>query len=121
MTRIVAGVPQLIADLGFSAPIDGRADALAGASLQDLGATEGAIARSLASGLATVDELVATTDLPVATVLAALTLLERRGLATGIHGRYRPAGSLLGEPPTIRAGHRVPRTTVAGSREPVLP
>lgn len=120
-TRIVAGVPQLIADLGFSRPVGGRPDALAGASVQDLGVTEGAIARSLASGLATVDELVAATDLPVATVLAALTLLERRGLATGIHGRYRPAGTLLGEPPTIRGGHRVPRPTVAASRRTVLP
>ena len=120
-TRIVAGVPQLIADLGFSRPIDGRADALAGASLQDLGVTEAVIARSLASGLATVDELVAVTDLPVATVLTALMLLERRGLAIGIHGRYRPAGSLLGEPPTIRGGHRVPRATVAASRDTVLP
>ena len=72
-------------------------DALAAASSQDLGRTEAAVARGLVDGRATVDELVATTDLPVATVLAALTLLERRGLTSGAHGRYRPAGTLLGE------------------------
>jgi predicted Rossmann fold nucleotide-binding protein DprA/Smf involved in DNA uptake len=54
------------------------------------------------AGRVTVDELVATTDLPVATVLTALMLLERRGLAVGIHGRYRPAGPLLGEPIPVR-------------------
>jgi predicted Rossmann fold nucleotide-binding protein DprA/Smf involved in DNA uptake len=54
------------------------------------------------AGRVTVDELVATTDLPVATVLTALMLLERRGLAVGIHGRYRPAGPLLGEPVSVR-------------------
>jgi DNA-binding IclR family transcriptional regulator len=54
------------------------------------------------AGHVTVDELVAVTDLPVATVLTALVLLERRGLTVGIHGRYRPAGPLLGEPVRIR-------------------
>jgi DNA processing protein len=97
VTHIVAGVPQLIADLGFSkVPIVDR-DALIAATSQDLGRTEAVVARSLVDGHATVDELVATTDLPVATVLAALTLLERRGLTSGAHGRYRPAGTLLGE------------------------
>jgi hypothetical protein len=50
-------------------------------------------------GRATVDELVATTGWPVASVLAALTLLERRGLALGVHGRFRPAGALAAEDP----------------------
>jgi hypothetical protein len=50
-------------------------------------------------GRATVDELVAATGWPVASVLAALTLLERRGLALGVHGRFRPAGSLAGADP----------------------
>lgn len=102
--RIVAGIPQLIADLewgrgardGRSAPADG----LVGASLQDLGRTGGQVAQALLAGLATVDELVAETDLPVATVLASLALLEGRGLVAGLHGRYRPAGPLLGEPAT---------------------
>jgi hypothetical protein len=81
-----------------------------------------ALARSLVAGLATVDELVATTDYPVATVLAALTMLERRGLAIGAYGRYRPAGSLLGEVRTFREDAlRKTRGAVARPKEPVLP
>jgi len=100
--HIVAGVPQLIADLGYAQPSAGARDAVAAATAQSLGEVEGAIAAELVAGRVTVDELVATTDLPVATVLTALVLLERRGLAVGIHGRYRPAGPLLGERPRIQ-------------------
>ena len=100
--HIVAGVPQLIADLGYAQPTAGARDAVAAATTQSLGAVEATIAAELVAGRVTVDELVAATDLPVATVLTALVLLERRGLAVGIHGRYRPAGSLLGEPARIR-------------------
>lgn len=100
--HIVAGIPQLIADLGFARPVAGARDAVAAAATQSLGTVEGAIAAELMAGRVTVDELVATTDLPVATVLTALMLLERRGLAVGIHGRYRPAGALLGEPVPIQ-------------------
>jgi hypothetical protein len=64
---------------------------------------------------------VAATDLPIATVLAGLNLLERRGLAIGMYGRYRPAGTLLGDGPRIVGGRRVPRASVARSRDPVLP
>jgi DNA processing protein len=99
--HIVAGIPQLIADLGYAQPIPGMRDAVAAATTQSLGTVEGAIAAQLVAGHVTVDELVAVTDLPVATVLSALVLLERRGLAVGIHGRYRPAGPLLGEPVRI--------------------
>ena len=99
--HIVAGIPQLIADLGFARPIPGMRDAVAAATTQSLGKVEGVIAAQLVAGHVTVDELVAVTDLPVATVLSALVLLERRGLAVGIHGRYRPAGPLLGEPVRI--------------------
>jgi DNA processing protein len=120
-TRIVAGVPQLIADLGFSAPTTEEPDAVGVATRLDLRPVEAAIAAALTRGVATVDELVAATDLPVATVLAGLTLLERRGLATGVFGRYRPAGTLLGEGPRIVGGRRVPRAPVARTRDPVLP
>ncbi len=99
--RIVAGIPQLIADLGFSRPAADARDALSTATTQALGTTEATVAAELVAGRITVDELVAATDLPVATVLAALTMLERRGLAAGVHGRYRPAGTLLGEAPRI--------------------
>ena len=122
VTHVVAGVPQLIADLGFSeAPAVDR-DALSAATSQDLGRTEAAIARGLVDGHATVDELVATTDLPVATVLAALTLLERRGLTSGAHGRYRPAGTLLGEQTVFwEEAARDERRAVARAGQPVLP
>jgi DNA processing protein len=100
--HLVAGIPQLIADLGFAESIAGMRDAVAAATHQSLGKVEGAIAAQLVAGHVTVDELVAVTDLPVASVLTALVLLERRGLAVGVHGRYRPAGPLLGERVRIR-------------------
>ncbi len=100
--HIVAGIPQLIADLGYAQPRAGVGDALAAAATQSLGVVERSIAAELVAGRVTVDELVAATDLPVATVLTALVMLERRGLAVGVHGRYRPAGSLLGEPARLR-------------------
>jgi DNA processing protein len=99
--QLVAGIPQLIADLGLSRPAGDTRDALSTAATQHLGVTESSVAAELVAGRVTVDELVAATDLPVATVLAALTMLERRGLAAGVYGRYRPAGTLLGEQPPI--------------------
>lgn len=113
--RIVAGIPQLIADLGYAAADPGRdaggedgpaRDALSTATASTLGRAEAAVADALVAGHATVDELVAVTDLPVAAVLATLTLLERRGLAAGTFGRYRPAGTLLGEGRRVRGGRR---------------
>ncbi len=74
------------------------ASRLTSAALAVLGGTERVVASAIVAGRATVDELVAVTDLPVAAVLATLALLERRGLVAGRHGRYRPAGALLGEP-----------------------
>jgi DNA processing protein len=98
--RIVAGIPQLIDDLGLADRLaqPGVTPTVA-ATLADVGAAAGRIGRELVVGRATVDELVAATGWPVASVLAALTLLERRGLALGVHGRFRPAGSLAGADP----------------------
>ena len=98
--RIVAGIPQLIDDLGLADHLaePGVAPGIA-ATLADVGQAAGRIGRELVHGRATVDELVAATGWPVASVLAALTLLERRGLALGVHGRFRPAGSLAGADP----------------------
>jgi DNA processing protein len=114
--RIVAGVPQLLADLGL---VHGsRTAALAPATISVLGETAGRIAARLVDGLATVDELVAATGLPVATVLATLTLLERDHLAVGVHGRFRPAGTLavqLSADPRRRPG------ALARSDDPMLP
>lgn len=107
--RIVAGIPQLIDDLGLADHLaePGVATDVA-ATLADVGEAAGRIGREIVLGRATVDELVAATGWPVASVLAALTLLERRGLALGIHGRFRPAGSLAGADP-IQMGPRRPR------------
>lgn len=64
------------------------------ALLIELGAGPRRIAAELLRGRTTADELVATTGLPIAGVLAALTLLESRGLVAGVYGRYRPVGPL---------------------------
>jgi DNA processing protein len=122
LAGIVTGVPQLIADLGFSADVRIGRDATAAASVQGLGQTEALIARTLLAGRATVDELVAATDLPIATVLAGLTLLQRKGLTSGAHGRYRPAGPLLGEQGAFweRAG-KERSGSVAPAGQPLLP
>jgi DNA processing protein len=120
--HLVAGVPQLIADLGYTNPIGNRDMRLAEATIQDLGETESAVAQALVAGLATVDELVAGTDFPVATVLAAITMLERRGLAAGSYGRYRPSGALLGEQRMFRQDSlRRTLGRVARAGQPMLP
>lgn len=95
--RIVAGIPELIQDLGL---LDGGSPVVSGArpsldaELLELGGTAKSIAVELVRGRSTLDELVAATGHPVATALGALTLLEMRGLATSAYGRYRPAGRL---------------------------
>jgi DNA processing protein len=114
--RIVAGVPQLLDDLGL-AP-GSRAAPLAPGTIADLGRTAGRIAQGLVDGLATVDELVAASGLPVATVLATLTILERDKLALGVHGRYRPAGTLAVQRP---AGRRRRGGALARTDDPMLP
>ncbi len=122
VAQIVTGIPQLVADLGYTGVAKPALDALAGASMQELGRTEALIASSLLSGLATVDELVATTDLPIATVLAALTLLQRKGLVTGAHGRYRPAGTMLGFQTSFwERASEGRRRVVARAGQPLLP
>lgn len=102
--RIVAGVPQLIDDLGLANHLaEPGVSSQAAATLADVGPAARRLGRELVLGRATVDELVAVTGWPVASVLAGLTLLERRGLAVGIHGRFRPAGGLaLVDPATVR-------------------
>jgi DNA processing protein len=99
--RIVAGIPQLIDDLGLADHLtEPGVTTDAAARLVEVGPAGGRIGRELVLGRATVDELVAATGWPVAGVLAALTLLERYGLAVGIHGRFRPAGGLAAADPT---------------------
>jgi DNA processing protein len=98
--RIVTGVPQLIADLGYAGDPEATSTRPIAATLQLLGSTEARVADAILAGRVTVDELVAVTGLSVATILATLTLLERQGLIVGTYGRYRPAGTLL-EPPVV--------------------
>ena len=69
------------------------------AAVDGLNPTERTVAEALLDGARTVDAVVALTDLPVATVLATLTLLERRGVVVGRHGRFQPDGDLLGPRP----------------------
>lgn len=105
--RIVAGIPQLLDDLGFAGPEAGSQASVAtadrrstgrapsaGAVLASLGTAERTIAAAMVDGMATADELVATTGLSIAAVLSTITLLEGRGLAVGAYGRYRPSGAL---------------------------
>ena len=107
--RIVAGVAELIEDLGLLHEVPARATG-AGASGTAVGrrprasgdviavlpAPERAVARALVVGHGSVDELVAVTGQAGATVLGVLTALESRGLAVEAFGRYRAAGALAG-------------------------
>ncbi|HKG57589.1 MAG TPA: DNA-processing protein DprA, partial [Candidatus Limnocylindrales bacterium] len=96
--RVVAGIPQLIADLEIELPdATGQPPQLAvpiEAVLGTLGAGPRRIAGELLAGRSTADELVAVTGLTIAGVLGALTLLESRGLVAGVYGRYRAVGEL---------------------------
>ena len=96
--RIVAGIPELIEDLGLlhhepTEPGLVRRPSLE-AELVEVGATAREVARALLGTQGTLDELVASTGHPPATVLSAITLLELRGLVTTTYGRYRAAGRL---------------------------
>jgi DNA processing protein len=107
--RIVAGVPELLDDLGLAGDQrltpdqPDRAERPAPASLEavlaSVGAFERAIALEVAAGRGTVDELVLATSGTGATVLGALTALEVRGLVLEAYGRYRAAGALAGASP----------------------
>lgn len=101
--RVVAGIPELLEDLGYrdgTIRTDGaaRRSGLPRAAAGGTGLTsvEEAIAVRLAAGLGTVDELVIATGEAPATVLGALTALEVRGMVIETFGRYRAAGSLAG-------------------------
>jgi DNA processing protein len=99
--RIVAGIPQLVEDLGLARNLaEAGVPNGAAATLVEVGPAAGRIGREVLQGRATVDELVAVTDWPVASVLTALTVLERAGLVVGIHGRFRAAGPLAAADPT---------------------
>jgi DNA processing protein len=112
LVRIVAGIPELIEDLGLlEAPTSmppGAGRPSLEAELLDLGSTAREVARAILATQGTLDELVAATGHEPATVLSAITLLELRGLATTTYGRYRPAGRLAAaaRPAPARRKHR---------------
>jgi len=106
--RIVSGIPELLDDLDLVGerrtrmPGSGGGRAAAPrqkglsmeAVLATLGPVERAIAREVAAGRGSVDELVLATGGTGALVLGALTSLEIRGLVLETFGRYRAAGPL---------------------------
>jgi DNA processing protein len=123
VVRIVAGVPQLLEDLGLMAsaafPVRAPGRLLvppsrpvraptAAARRVELSPREDRIARALLDGGTTADELVAMTGMPVAAVLAGLTTLETVGLAVGGFGRYRVAGFLAVADPGPAPGDTSP-------------
>ena len=85
----MAGIPELLDDLELVEPDAAGRPAAGGRPSLDGGPgrcsadRRRAVARALAEGATTVDELAARTGLPVATVLGTLTLLEIRGLVVG--------------------------------------
>ena len=100
--RVVAGIPELLEDLGLLAP-----DAGGGARppfLAALTPVERVLAAQLADGRGSLDELVGATGQGSATVLAALTSLEMRGLVIEAFGRYRATGALAGRTARRRPG-----------------
>lgn len=107
--RVVAGIPELLDDLGLVLGCGTACEVSTGPSgaaavvLAALGPAERAVATVLAAGRGTVDEIVAGTDLAGATVLGVLTSLELRGLAVEVFGRYRAAGALAAAGPAIRS------------------
>jgi predicted Rossmann fold nucleotide-binding protein DprA/Smf involved in DNA uptake len=109
--RIVTGIPQLIDDLGLADHLaqPGVTSSVA-STLVEVGDAPNRIGRELVLGRATVDELVAVTGWPVASVLTALTVLERHGLAVGVHGRFRPAGGLAAADPATAGGRKTARS-----------
>jgi DNA processing protein len=135
--RIVAGIPELLDDLGLvnsqsaialglarrtdaegaGGPVRGGASA--DAVLLALPSTARAVALAVVAGRASVDELVTTTGLGGATVLGALTALEVRGLVVETFGRYRAAGPLARAATATRVSlPRVGRRTEAAEGDP---
>lgn len=105
--RIVARIPELIAELGLldEAPGENGTRPSVTAELIELGPTARDVGAALVAGRGSLDELVAATGHEPATILGAITLLELRGLATTTYGRYRASGRLASATPQeVRPG-----------------
>ncbi len=96
LARIVAGLPELLDDLGLGGPRHGRRSGPPSreALLAGLGSTERLVASVLAESAMTADGIVAATGLPIGAVLGAVSLLEARGLVGSGYGRYWAVGRL---------------------------
>lgn len=103
--RIVAGIAELLEDLRLDAKA-GLASLSPSSVAPGMGVAESAVASALSEGAGSADELVLATGLPGATVLAALTNLEVRGLVLEVLGRYQPTG-LLAEPSARSAAQAI--------------
>lgn len=90
LARVVAGVPELIEDLELGCPVA----SLPGAVAPPMGDAGRRVAALVAAGHGTVDEIAGGADLPVASVLGVLSVLELHGLVVAAVGRYRPTGLL---------------------------
>lgn len=98
--RVVAGIAELIEDLGLeSTAVRRPPDAT---TTTGLGAAETLVAGALRHGAGSADEVAAATGLPAAAVLAAITTLELRGLVVEVLGRYQPSGRLAEPPRRLR-------------------
>jgi DNA processing protein len=117
LARIVAGVEELIDDLGLADAA--RAAMLAPSPADELGVTESLIARAICDGRGTLDALALETGLATATILGAVTRLELRGLVVESLGRYRPAGLLATR--GARTTRQPRRVVFARPSRPVLP
>jgi DNA processing protein len=100
--RVVAGIAELVQDLGLEDVDAPWAPARQPHSGGALGTTEALVAGALRSGAGSPDELVAATGLAGAAILAALTTLELRGLVLEVLGRYQPSGCLADRPMRLR-------------------
>jgi DNA processing protein len=122
LVRVVAGIPQLLDDLGLDGGAAYQAPArpakptstvrppspeavLSGAAPDDR-----AVGSALLAGAVIVDEIVAVTGLTIGATLGALTRLEAAGHVTGAHGRYRLEGAWA-----ARAPRRIRRPPEAAS------
>jgi predicted Rossmann fold nucleotide-binding protein DprA/Smf involved in DNA uptake len=110
--KVVAGIPELVEDLGLLDP--GRGGRVTRPLLSGLTGVEGALAARLVDGRATLDELVIATGQGSATVLAALTSLEMRGLVVDVFGGYRATGTLAAS--GMRRARAVPHVGSARRR-----
>jgi DNA processing protein len=96
LARVVAGIPELLEDLGLEADSSPIATADARGVAEALGPVERSIAAAIGAGPTDPDRLAATLGIPASTLFGAVTRLETLGLVTEAYGRYHPTPRLVG-------------------------